>query len=114
MIPTPWTFHVKRHQSGATDPLGNPVDSWADPEPLPAHGIQPGAMSEPGEPGRDASEVLWSILAPAGTVVGDRDKIILPGVSGEFDVIGHVKDYTMGPWANPVAGVVVEVGRVDG
>lgn len=114
MIPIRWTFQVKRYVAGATDPLGNPVDSWGDPESLPAHGIQPGAMNEPGEPGRNADEVLWSVLAPAGTVVGVRDKVILPGIADEFDVIGHPKDYTMGPWLNEVAGVVIEVGRVNG
>lgn len=113
-IPTPWTVLVRRFQSGATDPLGNPAKSWGNPEPLLVHGIQPGAMAEPGEPGRDADEVLWSVLAPAGSSVESRDKVILPGMPDEFDVIGHPKDYTRGPWANPVAGIVVELGHVEG
>lgn len=113
-IPTRWEFRVKRYVPGAKDPLGNPVDTWADPVPLPAHGIQPGAMTEPGEPGRNADEVLWTILAPAGTQVGSRDKVLLPGMAEEFDVVGHLADFSMGPWPFDEAGVAVEVGHVEG
>lgn len=114
MIPTPWEFRVRRHTAGAVDVLGNPVDVWGPPETLPAHGIQPGAMTEPGDPNRDASKVLWTILAPAGTQVGSRDKVLLPGMTEEFDVIGHLKDFSMGPWRFDAAGVAIEVGHVEG
>lgn len=110
-FPLAHTIGVRTFQSGATDAHGNPVESWAAPVSVAVHGISPGS-DEPRSTNRDLSLIEWTVYAPAGTTVGPRDLVIVRG--REFTVEGEVKDYTLGPWANPVAGVVFELRRAEG
>ena len=112
MIPARHTVGVRVFQPGIDeDAHGNPVDGWADPVSVPVHGLSPGS-DEPHSTNRDLSVVEWTVYAPAGTTVGPRDLVIVGG--REFTVEGEVKDYTLGPWVNPVAGVVFELRRAEG
>ena len=64
------------------------------------------------------------MYAPAGTVVGEHDRVVWPFVQDntgavllagdEFEVDGPVADWTNGPWPNPVAGVTFNLNRVEG
>lgn len=110
-LPTPHTVGVRAFQDGATDAHGNPVAAWGDPVEVPVHALSPGS-DEPPSPHRDLSVVEWTVYAPAGTQVGPRDLVLVDG--REFTVEGEVRDYTRGPWHNPVAGVAFELRRAEG
>lgn len=114
-IPTPHAIFVRRWQSGAErDPLGNPITGHGTPEPVAVHAIAPGASSESVAAGRNTDAVDWTIYAPAGVTVGARDLVLLEAGGDEYQVEGDSLDWTNGPWANPVAGVVIELKRQGG
>ena len=110
-LPTPHTVGVRVFQEGATDAHGNPVDGWAAAVDVAVHALSPGS-DEPPSPNRDLSLIEWTVYAPAGTSVGPRDLVVVGG--REFTVEGEVRDFTLGPWHNPVAGVVFELRRAEG
>lgn len=112
MIPTPYTLTVREPVAGPDDEVGDATTSWAE-HSWPVHGIAPGAMAEPKEPNRDASVVAWTVYAPASAYTPTGNAEVL--VDGRWHpVVGHPDDWTRGPWCNPVAGVAVELRRVDG
>lgn len=112
MIPTP--FSVTIHVRGVTldtNEYGEPTYAWDD-KVVPVHGYSPGAFVDNPDPTREDSEVRWTIYAPAGTYVPSSvDEVTIP-ILGRFPIIGTPADWTKGPWANPAAGVVIEVGEV--
>lgn len=110
-LPTPHTVGVRAFQAGATDAHGNPVQSWATPVSVAVHALSPGS-DEPATTSRDLSIIEWTVYAPAGTTVGPRDLVVVDGRG--YEIEGEVKDYTRGPWVNPVAGVVFELRRAEG
>jgi hypothetical protein len=70
-------------------------------------------MEEPGQTNRDLSVVAFTVYSPASAdLPGARDLVTLDGA--DYAVNGTPKDWTRGPWANPSAGVVVELRRVEG
>lgn len=112
-LPTPHVLGVRRRVVGPPDPHGNVTETLGDPVDWEVHGVAPGAMIEPGEPMRDASHVLWTVYAPnGGEIPGERDRVVYRGT--EYDVDGHPKPYTDGPWAFDDAGVVVALKVVAG
>ena len=112
MIPTPYELTVREPVAGAEDIFGAPEDGWAE-HPWWVHGVAPGAMAEPAETNRDASEVAWTVVAPKSPLVPTTRGQVL--VDGHWhDVVGTPDDWTRGPWHNPVSGVIVELRRVDG
>lgn len=112
MIPTPYTVGHRVHSESGLDAHNNAVDAWAAPVPLQVHAVAPGASVEAVRAGRDVSAVLWTVYAPAGTVVGSRDRIMWQGV--EYAVQGQPADWTHGPWVNPAAGVTIELAAWEG
>lgn len=112
MIPAPYQAGVRKYSGTTRDALGNLTPLWAAPVQVPVHWGSPGAMDEPGQKNRDASRVAWSLCVPPGTPIGERDRVVWQGE--EFDVSGRPRDWTLGPWPNPVAAVVVELERTDG
>ena len=112
MIPTPYTVGHRVHSESGLDAHNNAVDAWAAPAPLQVHAVAPGASVEAVRAGRDVSAVLWTVYAPAGTVVGSRDRIMWQGV--EYAVQGQPDDWTHGPWVNPTAGVTIELAAWEG
>lgn len=112
-VPSPYVLSVKPFAAGATDDYGNPVEGYGAPYDWPVRSIAPGAMDEPGQTLRDLSVVVYTIHADDSTLIpGLRDLVTVDGV--DYPVNGTPKDWTRGPWANPAAGVVVELRRVDG
>lgn len=106
--------HKKWSQTG-TDPLGNPVEGWADPVDLWVYGYGPAASLAGSEPTARPTAVItaWQVFAPPGTVVNAQDRYIMPGQDGEWEQDGELGDYTHGPfgWA---PGVVIQIRRVVG
>ena len=111
LIPTPYTLQVVLRAVGAVDALGNPVESWADPEPWLVHAYHQGASPESVRQGREPSSVALTVYAPTAPFTG-RDRVIVGGES--FAVIGDPTDWTKGPWDNPVAGFEVQLKRQEG
>ena len=111
MIPAPYVLQIVRRVIGATDALGNPAESWADPVPWLVHAYQQGASPESVRQGREPSNVALTVYAPTAPFTG-RDRVVVGGES--FAVIGDPADWTKGPWDNPVAGFEVQLKRQEG
>ena len=111
MFPTPFTLGHRVHSLGALDAHNNAVDAWADPVPILVHGVAPGASQEAVAAGRDVSSVAWTVYAPAGTLLGARDRVEWQG--DLYFVNGEPRDYTFGPFG-PFGGVVIELRRTEG
>ena len=113
MFPTPWSVLVHRYTLGAPDAHNNPTESWVpDAQRTPVHGVAPGAQNDESvQPGRDVSDVSWTVYAPAGTTVGPRDRIEWQG--DLYFVNGEPRDYTFGPFGR-LGGVVIELRRTEG
>lgn len=108
-----FTLGVRRLIVGSEDSHGNAVKSYAPATDWVVRGYAPAANTEGTDPARDTSQILWTIYADATTdIPGELDLVVLGGV--EYAVEGRPADWTHGPWFNPVAGVVVELKRVEG
>ena len=113
MIPSRFTLGVRRYSGTVKDAHGNATVSFAAAVDWPVRQVDPGAMSEPLEARRDASVVVFTVHAnPHANTPTERDRVVVDGV--EYAVNGRPKDWTRGPWRNPVAGVVVELRNVEG
>lgn len=111
-LPTPYTVQLESWTGGGFDSHGNPVDTWAPPVGVPVHGwATPGSDTETAAGYRTAVERDLDVYAPAGTVVGPRDRMTVDGL--RYEVVGYVEDYTHGPWQWP-AGVRINLRRVEG
>lgn len=111
-LPARHPVMVERYNPGARDAHGNAVDGWQAPVTVKAVFIAPGDMSEPGSANRDSSEIAFTVAFPAGTVLSERDRIVLDG--DEYQIDGRPDDWTRGPWPHPTAGVVAKLRRVEG
>lgn len=112
MIPAAQPVTIHRHSLGAVDAHNNPADVWTAATPILVHGVAPGASQEALQAGRDVSRVAWTVYAPAGVSVAARDRVAWLGIT--YEVLGDSLDWSHGPWANPAAGVVFELGRSEG
>ena len=116
VIPTPWQVGVKAWSivPGQYDRQGNPLEVWADPVPLAVHAIGPRLQEEPDGGGGRRWVVVegLDVFAPAGTTVGEHDRVVWQG--DEYDVDGDLADWTKGPWFNPAAGVVIHLTQTKG
>jgi len=113
VIPSRFTLGVRRYAATAADAHGNAVPAFAAAIPWPVRQVDPGAMLDPRDPNRDASVVAFTIHAnPHPNAPTERDRVVVDDV--EYEVEGHVKDWSRGPWSNPVAGVVVQLRNVKG
>lgn len=107
-----YTLQVRRRTLGVADPHGNQSEVLGAAEDWPVWWIAPGPVLED-LVARDSSVVEWSVGAPkSDDVPGEKDVVVFQGV--EYPVNGRPKDWTLGPFPNPVAGVVVELRRVEG
>lgn len=102
--PHRYSVGVRRWHEGEPTPHGYGAGYHGDPEPTPVFAFAPGPSEEEVAAGRRMSEVAWTVYAPAGTVVGARDLVVLNGV--EYEADGDSRDYSFGPWSSAVAGVV--------
>lgn len=112
-LPTPYTLQRRTYAGTGSDSHGNDVDTWADPVDWPVHAYASGANDEPAEQGRDLSNVLWTVYAPAdGNAPGARDRVVLEGV--EYAIEGQPRDYSHDPWQHRIGGVVVYLKNPEG
>ena len=103
MIPTPYKLRVRSKVDGDADEFGNVTSTWVEEGP---------ATTEQLGSNRDLSVVSYTVLAPAGSGVGEYDEV---RVAGEwYAVNARPADYSHGPWEFPDAGVVVELKRSEG
>lgn len=124
VIPVPWVVGRREWQPGSVvDAHGNTEDGWGEPVAVQVHAVSPRLSDEPSEARRHVVIEGLTVYAPAGTVVGEHDRIVWPFavrdgapvvVGDEYEVDGPVSDWTKGPWRNPVAGVVWNMTRVEG
>ena len=103
---------VERYVEGAPDRHGNITAGYSVAETVPIRAAAPGASEERVISGRNPEDVAWTLYALAGARVEARDRAIWQG--DEYEVMGDSLDWTLGPWANPAAGVVIELRRQEG
>ena len=110
-FPTRYTVQIEAFQPGATDPFGNPVDSWAPPVAQPVIGWAPPVSNEPKMAGHDRVIVDLELFVPPGFVAAPRDRVTVNG--SRFSVVGYQEDTDGNPWLwNP--GGVVNLQRIEG
>lgn len=114
VVPSRHLVRVRRMVAGAPDEFGNATSSWVERDWL-VRAIAPGGMVEPGQPNRDLSMVAWTLYADVTPLVPTEcDEVRLPSSALWHKVSGVPSPWDIGPWANPAAGVVVELVRADG
>lgn len=97
----------------AADPVGMPIDAWADPVPVDSHGWwQPSADEIGIEVARRSQEIIRTLLVPQGTVCGDRDRWTIPG-DGDFEQVGGPQDNSHGPFGMDTP-LIVYLKTVEG
>jgi hypothetical protein len=70
---------------GESDAHGNPVESWGDAVSVGVYAFDPGATSEPREPGRDRVDTSPTLYLPSTVVFGARDRVTARGVLYEVE-----------------------------
>lgn len=99
----------------ATEPdaMGNYPETLGDPVPWWVRSVDPVSNREPGLEHRDASTIAFAVHADkTDDVPSYQDVVVYAG--REYPVDGAPDDWTMGPWANPAAGVTVWLKRIEG
>lgn len=110
-----YVIGLKRYQAGAVDRYNKPTDSWLAAVDIEVYAIAPKSSDEPFEVGRDAVVTGLQVLAPAGTVIGRKDRIVFEGE--EYTVEGEIADWTYSPYHTGLledAGIEVNLKRVEG
>ncbi len=97
--PLPYSVGVRAFIEGATDPGGDPIESWSAPVQAPVYGWGPAAVGTDIEPfvaNRDLVSWELDLYVPPEFVCGPHDRIVVLGV--EYEVEGPVQDYSHGPF----------------
>lgn len=115
-FPTPYVVGLHVWAGAGEDTHGNPVESYTPPlnqpgTPYAVIGWSVPSSTEPAVAGHDRVVVDVELLTPPGFPAKPRDVIDLP--SGQFEVVGEVRDYTTGPFGFAPGGVA-NLRRVDG
>lgn len=103
------TAYRLEYIEGATDPHGNPVDGWGDPEPVGIYGFDPGSSSEPRE-GSNRVTVDPTLYGPYGMPFNYQDKCVVHGAT--YQVLGVTRRWRHPNGREP--GAVVSLSRVEG
>lgn len=101
---------VKRYQVGAIDDYGNATETYGPVEDLPVFAVGPYGSLEP-SPDRDETDTRVEVFCPPDTVLSPHDVLI--HVGKDYEVIGVMSDYTLGPYGAEF-GVVYVARRVEG
>jgi hypothetical protein len=110
-LPTPFTIGVKRYADGAVDRHNNPTKTWLTAVDVEVYGIAPTSSDEPFEAGRNAVVTGLTVLAPVGTVIGPKDRVVID--SEEYEVDGEIADWSKGPFSwSP--GIEIKLKRAEG
>lgn len=101
---------------GEPDTHGNATAAWAEPVALLVFSVAPRGSSEP-TAARDEVVSGLTLLAPADTIVGPLDLIVIddtiPAYAGEWKVDGDLGDWTRGPFGYR-PGVAINLTRAEG
>lgn len=95
------------------DSRGNIIDSWATPVEVAVHSWHISGTHEPQIAGHDRVLVDAQVFGPVSWVPSPKDKVVLPGRPGEYQVIGEVEDYNHGPFTDGWP-LVVNLRKVTG
>lgn len=112
--PSPHRLQVRKYVP-ATEPdeFGNLGGTLADPVDWWVRSVDPVPNRETATANRDLATLAYSIQADKSPQVPSyRDVVVYDGQ--EYPVDGRPDDWTVGPWANPAAGVTVYLKRVEG
>lgn len=101
---------VRRHNTGAEDAHGNPIEGHGEPEDLLVYAIAPSTSDEP-QAGRNLVVTGYTLLAPPGTDIDPLDLIVIDGE--DYKVVGDYGDWTRGPFGYR-PGVSISVQRAEG
>jgi hypothetical protein len=115
MTATPYVIGLKKYQAGATDRYNKPTDSWLDPVDLHVYNVSPLSSTEPFEVGRNAVITGLQVLAPVGTEIDRKDRVVWNGE--EYAVDGEVADWSVSPFNTGLlwdAGIEITLKRVEG
>lgn len=112
-LPLAETVGHRVFTSGTPDAHGNVTKGWAEPVDVDVYGWHTGQSEEPQIEGHERLRVDGQVLAPESWRPGSMDKVVLPGVEGEFSIVGVPEDYNHGPFGF-TPGVVVNLQRIDG
>lgn len=110
-FPTPHTVGHSVFNGTGQDNLGNDVETWADPVDVAVIGWYSSLVEIlAGYTSRTVADV--DLLVPPGLTVSVRDRFVLPGEDGSYEVVA-VEDYNHGfhGWQ---PGSVVKLKQVKG
>lgn len=110
------TIKVGRYErTGARDEAGDYVYGFVSRD-VEVYGIAPTGSDEPEERNRTAVVTGWDIYAPPGTRIDSRDRVRIPNVSGDCEVLGEPAVWEHNPYGSNMGryGVVIKVRKVDG
>lgn len=97
--------------TGVEDAHGNPVETWGSPVTVEGCAFAPAGSVESTEPGRNGVVTSPTLYAPAGTVVGRRDRVTVRG--DLFLVDGDPADWR-NPYTGSAPGIAVTLEKADG
>ena len=100
---------------GGYDGLGNPIAGYGPPEPVRVIGwYRPVLDTSTNQPARDDLFKRLTLMAPAGTVGGDRDRWTVDGEKWLQN--GDVQDYSKGnPFSmSGAAQAVINLTKIEG
>lgn len=110
-LPFGETALLQRFSAGTADAHGNSTDTYAADVAIPGCAFDPGGTADLADTSRRGVETKPTLYAPAGTVVGSQDRIIVRGLT--YEVAGDAADWRS-PFTNWHAGVVIPLRRVSG
>jgi hypothetical protein len=115
MTATPYVIGLKRYQAGVDDRYNTPTESWLAPVDVPVYSVSPASSVEPFEAGRNAVVTGLQVLAPVGTEIDSKDRVIWDG--NEYVIDGEVADWSVSPFNTGLlwdAGIEIKLKRVEG
>jgi hypothetical protein len=112
-MPLPFgeTAILQRFSASTDDAHGNATDTYAAGESITGCAFDPGGTADLADTSRRGVETEPTLYAPAGTVVGSQDRIVVRGLA--YEVAGDAADWRS-PFTGWHAGVVIPLRRVSG
>lgn len=100
--------------AGAVDPrYGNTTNSFGAGIDLPVYAVSPKQSVEPDEVGRRAIITGLTVYAPAGSVIGARDRVLVAGKT--YEVEGEQGSWTNNPHGSGFHdGIQFDLKRSEG
>lgn len=119
MTRAPFVIGLKRYQAGPVDRYNNSKDTWAAPVNVNVYSVEPvrpvGSSVETYTAGRSSVTTVLSVLAPSGTQISRKDRVIYQGE--EYLVNGEITDWSKSPFNTGLlwdAGIQIFLKRAEG